>query len=86
MDFMDTNRMTLAPHPPHSHGLAPPDFFLFENVKRQFSGCSFDHTDDLLTPVQEILDGFDKPTLIKVFEECVRRLEQCIQTEGEHIG
>jgi hypothetical protein len=47
-------------------------------VKRRLSGHSFDYADDLLTAVQGILDGFDKPVLIKVLEECVRRLEQCI--------
>jgi hypothetical protein len=50
-------------------------------VKRQLSGCFFDHADDLLTAVQEVLDGFDKSTSISVFEEFVRRLEQCIETE-----
>jgi hypothetical protein len=40
-------------------------------VKRQFIGCSFDDTDDLLTAVQEIPDGFDKPMLIRILEECV---------------
>jgi hypothetical protein len=69
MDFMDANRMTRAPHPPYSPDLAPSDFFLFGAVKRQLSKCSFDHVDDLLTAVQEILDGSDKPTLIKFFEE-----------------
>jgi hypothetical protein len=46
----------------------------------------FDHADDLLTAVQKILDGFDTATLISVFEECVRRLEQCIETNGEDVG
>jgi hypothetical protein len=55
MDFMDANRMTRAPHPPYLPDLAPPDFFLFGDVKRQFRGCPFDHADDLLTVVQEIL-------------------------------
>jgi hypothetical protein len=83
MDFMNANGMTRVLHPAHSPGLAPPYFFLFENVKRQFSGCSFDHVDDLLTAVEEILDRFDKPMLFKVCEGWVTRLEQSIETEGE---
>jgi hypothetical protein len=86
MDFMNANRMTRAPNPPYSPDLAPPDFFLFENVKRQLSGCSFDHADDMFIAVQEILDGFEKHTLIRVFEEWVRRLKQCIETKGEYVG
>jgi hypothetical protein len=67
MNLIDANRMTQASHPPYSPDLAPSDFFLFGDVKRQLSGCSFDHADDLPTAVQEIRDGFDRPTLIKVF-------------------
>jgi hypothetical protein len=37
-------------------------------MKRQLSGCFFGHADDLLTAVQEILDGFDKAALIKVLK------------------
>jgi hypothetical protein len=62
MDFMDANRMTRAPRPPYSPDLAPSDFLLFGEVKRQLSGCPFDHAGDLPTAVQEILDGLDKPT------------------------
>jgi hypothetical protein len=83
MDFMDTNRMPPALHPLYSLDLALSDFFLFGDVKRQLSGCSFDHADDMLTAVQEILDGFDKPTLNRAFEEWVRRLQQCIETKGD---
>jgi hypothetical protein len=81
MYFMDANRVTRDLHPPYLRDLGRCDFFLFGHVKRQLSGCHFDYADDLLTPVQEILDGFDKPTLIMVFEEWVRRLEQCIETK-----
>jgi hypothetical protein len=59
---MDANRMARAPHPPHSPDLAPSNFFLFGKVKQQLSGCSFDDADDLLAAVQEIVDGFEKPT------------------------
>jgi hypothetical protein len=62
--------MTRALHPPCLPGFTPSDFFLFGDVKRELSGCSFDHADDLLIAVQEILDGFDMPTLIRVFGEC----------------
>jgi hypothetical protein len=59
--------------------LAPSNFVLFEDVKRQLSGCSFDGADDLLIAIQAILDGFERPTLIRIFGEWVRRLEQCIE-------
>jgi hypothetical protein len=54
-------------------------------MQRQVSECSFDHADDLLTVGQQILDVFDKPKFIKVFEERLRRLDQCIETEGDYV-
>jgi hypothetical protein len=66
--------MTKARHHGYSRDLVPSDFFLFGDVKRQLSGCSFDNGDDLLMTVHEILDGSDRPTLISVFEESDRRL------------
>jgi hypothetical protein len=65
--------------------LAPSDVFPLGNVERQLSGCSFDDVDDLLTAVQEILCGFEKPRLITVFNEWVMRLEQHIETQGEYV-
>jgi hypothetical protein len=44
------------------------------------------HTDDLLTAVQVILDGFDKSRVISVFEKRVRRLEECIEAKGKYAG
>jgi hypothetical protein len=40
----------------------------------------------LLTAVQEILDGSEKPKIIKVFDEWLRRLEQGTEREGEYVG
>jgi hypothetical protein len=75
--------MTHAPHPPYSPDFTPTDFFLFGDIKQQFSGCSFDDADNLLSLVQEILDGFEKLALIWVFNERQRRLEQYPETQGE---
>jgi hypothetical protein len=83
MDFIDAHRMTGAPHPPDP---TPSDFFLFGDAKRELSGCSFGRADDLLTAVQEPLDGFEKSTSISVFDEWVKRLEQCIETQRWYVG
>jgi hypothetical protein len=48
-------------------------------LQRQLNGCPFSDADDLRGAVREILDGFKKPTLIKVVKEKTRRLEQYIK-------
>jgi hypothetical protein len=86
MDFVDANGMEKAPHPPYSPDLAPSDFFLFGDVKRQLSGCFFDSTDDLLLTVRRILDGYDRPRLISVFHKWMRRPRECIDPGGDSVG
>jgi histone-lysine N-methyltransferase SETMAR len=85
MDFLNANGMKKAPHPPYSPDLAPTDSFLFGDVKRQLNGYSFNSAVDLLTAVHHILDGYDRSTLISVFEEWMRRLRQCIDAEREYV-
>jgi hypothetical protein len=68
MDCLQPNNMRKAHHPLYSPDLAPSDFLLFGNVKRQLSGCCFDGADDILPAVHRILDGYDRSTLISVFE------------------
>ena len=85
MDFLNPNGVTKAPHPLYSPDLAPTDVFLFGDVKRQLSGCSFNSAVDLLTAVHDILDGYGRSTLISVFEEWMRRLRQCIDAEGDDV-
>jgi hypothetical protein len=85
MDFLNANGMKKAPHPPYSPGLAPTDSLLFGDVKRQLGGRSFNSAADLLAAVHHILDGYDRSTLISVFEEWMRRFRQCVDTEGDYI-
>jgi hypothetical protein len=75
MDFMNANRTMRVSDLPYSPDSASSEFFLFGGVKRQPSGCFFDDADGLLTAVQVILHGIEKPGLIKVFDKWVRRLE-----------
>jgi hypothetical protein len=85
MDFLNANCMKKTPHPPYSPGLVPTDFFLFGDVKRQLSGCSFNSAADLLAAIHHILDGYDRSTLISVFEEWMWRVRQCVDTERDYI-
>jgi hypothetical protein len=77
--------MEKAPHPPYSPDLAPLDFFLFGHVKRMLCGCAFGSSGELLSTAGGILAGIEKPIMINVFHEWRKRLQKCIDTEGEYI-
>jgi hypothetical protein len=76
--------MKLAPHPPYSPDLAPPDLYLFGYVKRCLASLSFEDADQLLAAVENILEDIEKVTLQAVFLEWMDRLRKCIATNGEY--
>jgi histone-lysine N-methyltransferase SETMAR len=49
-------RVKIAPHPPYSPDLAPPDFFLFVHIKQKIAGQEFLSADDLLEAIREEFD------------------------------
>jgi len=73
------------PHPAYSPDLAPCDFFLFGYVKLRLEGRVFSSDEELLHAAVEILQGIDKSTLEKVYEEWIRRLQVCVENNGEYI-
>ena len=51
MDAVDGNGYRLIPHPAYSPDLAPRDFFLFPNLKKDILGCHFRSDKDVMTAV-----------------------------------
>jgi hypothetical protein len=84
--FMVRNEIVIAPNPPYSPDLALSDFYLFGHVKGLLRGESFDIGEQLLLAVEGILRPLEKWTLTKVFLEWMKRLERCIETDGDYVG
>ena len=58
MDAVERNGQELIPHPAHSHDLAPSDFFLFPNTKKDIRGCHFRSDEEVVTAVEEWVNLF----------------------------
>ena len=54
MDVVEQNGYELIPHPVYSPDLAPSEFFLFPNLKKDIRGCHFRST-----AVEEGVNGKD---------------------------
>ena len=57
MDAVERNRY--EPHPDHSPDLAPSDFFLFPNLKKDIRGGHFRSDEEVITAVEELVSGKD---------------------------
>ena len=57
MDAVERNGYELIPHPAYSPDLAPSDFFLFPNLKKDIRGCHFRSDEEVVTEVEEWVNG-----------------------------
>jgi hypothetical protein len=58
--YFNKNPMKSVPHSPYSPDVALSDFYLFEYVTRCLAGLSFEDADQLLTAVEDGLEGIKK--------------------------
>ena len=59
MEAVEQNGYELIPHPAYSPDLAPSDFFLFPNLKKDIHGCHFRSEEEVVTAVEERVHGKD---------------------------
>ena len=59
MDAVERNGYELIPHPAYLPDLAPSDFFLFPNLKKDIRGLHFRSDEEVVTAVEEWVNGKD---------------------------
>ena len=59
MDAVERNGYELIPHPAYSPDLAPSDFFLFPNLKKDIRGLYFRSDEEVVTAVEERVNRQD---------------------------
>ena len=69
MDAVERNGYELVPHPAYSPDLAPSDFFLFPNLKKNNRRLHFRSDEEVVTAVEEWVNGKDPDFLYARFEK-----------------
>ena len=86
MDAVERNGYVLIPHPAYPLNLAPSDFFLFPNLKKDIRGCHFRSDEKVVTAVEEWVSGKDpdffSSVLILALEH---RWSKCITLEDNYL-
>ena len=59
MDAVERNGYELIPHPAYSPDLAPSDFFLFPNLKKDIRGLHFRSDEEVVMAVEQWVNGKD---------------------------
>ena len=85
MDAVERNGYELIPHPAYSSDLAPSDYFLFPNLKKDIRGRHFRSNEDVAAAVEEWVKdkvpGFFSSGLMAL----EHRWSKCIILEGNYI-
>ena len=85
MDAVERNGYKLIPHPAYSPDLAPSDFFLFPNLKKDIRGLHFRSDEEVVTAVEEWVNGKDPDFFSFGLMALEYRLSKLITLEGNYI-
>ena len=85
MDAVERNGYELIPHPAYSPDLAPSDFFLFLNLKKDTRGLHFRSDEEVVTAVEEWVNGKDPDVFSSWLIALEHRWSKCITLEGNYI-
>ena len=85
MDAVERNGYELLPHPAYSPDLAPSDFFVFPNLKNDIRGLHFRSDEEVVTAVEEWVNGKDPDFFSSGLMALEHRWSKCIKLEGNYI-
>ena len=85
MEAVERNGYELIPHPAYSPDLAPSDFFLFPNLKKDIHGLHFWSDEKVVMAVKEWVNGKDPDFFSSGLMALEHRWSKCITLEGNYI-
>ena len=85
MDAVERNGYELIPYPAYSSDLAPSNFFLFPNLKKDIRGLHFRSDEEVVTAVEELVNGKDSDFFRSGLMALEHRWSKCITLEGNYI-
>lgn len=75
----------LIEHPPYSPDLAPSDYHLFPNLKKNLSGKKFQTDDEVKSAVNEFFDCMDKSFFFNGIKSLQHRWTKCVELRGDYV-
>lgn len=85
LDYLASHNLKTMDHPPYSPDLAPCDFWLFSRLKRSLRGRRFADEDEVEEAVNEYFETITKGEWLECFKMWQKRMERCIQVQGDYF-
>ena len=81
--YLESEGLTIIPHPPYSPDLSPCDFWLFDLIKENLPDQS-DST-SLYDAVTNFMYSLNKEEYRKTFEKWIERMQLCINNQDDYF-
>lgn len=75
----------ILPHPPYSPDLAPSDYYLFPNLKKELRGKKFSSDEEVKDAVSAYFFRQRQIIFFEGIHKLIERSEKCIRAAGEYI-
>ena len=85
MDAVERNWYELILHPAYSPDLAPNDYFLFPDLKKNICGCHFRSNEEVVAAVEEWVRDKDPGFFSSGLMALEHRWSKCIILESNYI-
>ena len=85
MDAVERNGYELIPHPAYLSDLAPSDFFLFSNLKKDIHRCHFRFDEEGVTAVEEWVNGKDPDFFSSGLMALEHHCSRCNTLDGNYL-
>lgn len=83
VSYLESEDVTIMPHPPNSPDLAPCDFWLFDLIKQNLDDQ--DNAESLYEAVVKFMKSLKKEEYKKTFDKWIERMELCVNHQGEYF-
>jgi len=81
--YLQSEGLTIIPHPPNSPDLSPCDFWLFDLIKDNLSNQ--DDSESLHDAVIDFMNSLNPDEYKKTFEKWIERMQLCVDSHGDYF-
>jgi histone-lysine N-methyltransferase SETMAR len=82
-NYLESEGLTIIPHPPNSPDLSPCDFWLFDLIKENLTDQN--DSESLYDAMSEFMYSINKEEYRKTFEKWIERMQLFIYNQGEYF-
>jgi histone-lysine N-methyltransferase SETMAR len=83
LTYLESEGITVIPHPPNSPDLSPCDFWLFDFVKQNLADQN--NSESLCRAVSDFMDSLSKEEYRKTFDKWIERMQLCVDNNGDYF-